>query len=538
MKIEKRIFLIASLCFLGMALFPKICLAQEIIMPSIFADQMVLQRDCKVPVWGTTAAGAMVQVEFAGQIKRIKADSGGNWRVDLDLMKASSESRVMSISANLKENQTELKISDVLVGEVWFAGGQSNMYRPFRMLTYPAREPKYEPVGEYLRNERDTANDTLLRQFRVGRDQSVFEELSQGRGNWTKLVDDDVNEFCATAYFFCKELRRELNVPVAMISCNLGGTKIEPWIPMQAYNKNKTLQEFYKEEIITFKERLDSWDTKKVNEAETTGESKPEKSRKQEHPNRDKQIPSTLYNAMVHPIIPYAMKGVIWYQGESNSNNNPEQYAMRLNAMVESWREEWDNDFFFYYCQLANYKDVNEQPLDSTEGWVMVQDQMRLAMNIPKVGMAVLNDIGEAKDIHPKNKVDVGKRLSLWALNQAYEKDIVYSGPIYKSSEIKGEKIVIEFDYVGSGLMVGKKNLMNPTIEVNEPLRRFQICGKDRQWKWAQAMIIGKNKVEVWHSEILNPTEVRYAWSTNPDGANLYNKEGLPTSLFKTGEKY
>lgn len=547
MKMYRFILVVLSL------LFSNISWALELSMPSIFADQMILQRGQNVPVWGKADPNTSVTVEFAGQKKSSKSDPDGAWRIDLDPMFASSESSVMTILANLNGDSDELKISDVLVGEVWFAGGQSNMYRPFRMLTYPAREPKYEPVGEYLRKERDTAHDPLLRQFRVGRDHSVFEELLQNRGKWSKAVGAAANEICATAYFFGRELRRELDVPVALISCNLGGTRIEPWIPMHAYQKNDTLKAFYKEEIETFKERLETWDDeaknakyeqeladweKKAKEVKANGENEPNKPRKPEHPSRDKQIASTLCNAMIHPMIPYAMRGALWCQGESNGNNNPEQYAMRMEAMVEGWRKAWGSDFYFYYCQLANYRSANKEPLDETDGWVMVQNQMRLAMRIPKSGMAVLNDIGEAKDIHPKNKLDAGKRLSRWALNQAYGQDLVVSGPIYKSSESKGKKIVITFDHVGSGLMVGKKNLMDPTVEVDEPLRRFQICGEDKEWKWAEAIIKGKNKVEVSHSEIPNPVEVRYAWSSNPEGANLYNREGLPTSAFKTGEQY
>lgn len=553
MKITRKMFLVSGLFLGSLVMFPGISLAQKIDMPSIFADHMVLQRGQKVPVWGMTVPGVSVKVEFDGQKKTTTANSVGSWRIDLDPMVASSKSRNMTISAKGNSEVNEIKISDVLVGEVWLAGGQSNMYRPFRMLTYPAREPKYEPIGAYLRNERDTAHDTLLRQFRVGKDQSVFEEKFQNRGKWTKLVGAAVNEFCATAYFFCRELRRELNVPVAMISCNLGGTRIEPWIPMSAYQSNDTLKAFYNSEIAVFKGRLEAWDEEKENakykkelddwdkkagEAKAKGENEPRKPQKRENPSLDKQIASTLYNAMIHPMIPYAMRGALWYQGESNGNNNPEQYAMRLEAMVEGWREAWGNDFYFYYCQLANYRGANQEPLAETDGWVMVQDQMRLAMRIPKSGMAVLNDIGEAKDIHPKNKIDAGKRLSLWALSQTYGHDLVYSGPIYKTSTTKGNKMVISFDYVGLGLMVGKKHLMNPTVEVDEPLKRFQICGEDRQWKWAEAKIIAKDRVEVWHSEISDPLEVRYAWSPNPEGANLYNEEGLPTSAFKTSDKY
>ena len=539
-----------SLILIGLVLTAT-CFALEITLPSIFADHMILQREQKVPVWGTADAGSTVEVLFAGQKKTVVTNEDGKWRINLDALKASSESRVMTITAKLNGDNEELKIADVLVGEVWFAGGQSNMYRPFRMLTYEAKEAKYEPNGEYLRQEENNANDTLLRQYRVGVEYSVLEAQDMGRGSWSKAVKGPVHEFCATAYFFGRELRRELDVPVAMISCNLGATKIEPWISMSSYQSNDVLKDFYKSEMETYNEQVSKWDDKiedenfekliadwevKAEEAKAQGEDEPRKPRKQAHPDKEKQTASTLYNGMIHPLIPYALKGAIWYQGESNGNNFPEQYDMRLAAMVDGWREAWDQkDFFFYYCQLANYKTPNDEPVVDGEddGWVIVQNQMRLGLTIPNSGMAVLNDIGEAEDIHPKNKVDVGKRLSLWALNNAYgQKDLVCSGPVYKKSKIKGNKVIITFDYAGSGLMVGNKHLMESTVEVDEPLKRFQICGKDRKWLWADAKIISKDKVEVWNTAIPNPVEVRYAWSSNPEGANLYNKEGLPTSVF------
>jgi sialate O-acetylesterase len=226
-----------------------ICMASEIKMPAIFADHMVLQQGQKVPVWGTTDARATVKVLFARQEKVVVADNEGNWQISLAPLKASSESRVMSISSKLDGETVDFKISDVLVGEVWFAGGQSNMYRPFRMLVGEARDPKYEPIAEYLRQEEANANDSLLRQFRVSKAFSVLEEKNSVRGDWSVAVKGPVHEFCGTAYFFARELRRKLNVPVAIIACNLGGTKVEPWIPMDAYQKNKTLKDFYKDEI-------------------------------------------------------------------------------------------------------------------------------------------------------------------------------------------------------------------------------------------------------------------------------------------------
>ena len=168
------------------------------------------------------------------------------------------------------------------------------------------------------------------------------------------------------------------------------------------------------------------------------------------------------------------------------------------------------------------------------DGWALVQDGQQYAMKLPDTGMAVLNDIGETRDVHPKNKIDAGKRLSLWPLKHIYGKELVFSGPLYKEAKLDAGKVIVTFDHVGSGLMVGHKHLMEPTVDVNEPLKRFQICGDDRRWKWAQAKIVGTDTVAVWHDDIQEPVEVRYAWSSNPQGANLYNKEGLPASLFRT----
>ncbi|MDF7808111.1 sialate O-acetylesterase [Pontiellaceae bacterium B12219] len=513
--------------------------ALELELPSIFADKMVLQRDMPVPVWGTADAGTSITVEFAGQIKTVVADASNHWNVMLDPMEACSEPRVFQVSSL----NAQISFSDVLVGEVWFAGGQSNMYRPFRMLMSPAVDPAYEPVAEYLRQEAATADDPLFRQYRAGKIYAPFNEEWKGRGGWSKAVPGEVNEFCGTAYFFGRELRRELDVPVALISCNLGATRIEPWIAPKAFAKNDILKKDYEHEMAVLKKEIETWDEaaekEKYKEATTVWEKNGKRGRapaKPEKPEDDKQVYGTLYNGMVSPIIPYAIRGVIWYQGESNTGNFPEQYDIRLEALIDGWRRAWSqNHLYFYWCQLANYKDAKAEPMGDEDGWPVVQDRMRRALHMPDTGMAVLNDIGEAKDIHPKNKVDAGKRLSFWALNQAYGQELVVSGPLYKSAERDGNKVVITFDYAGSGLMTGRKHLMDPTEEVQEPLKRFQICDASGDWKWAEAEITGSDQVTVWHDSITEPVEVRYAWAPNPEGANLYNKEGLPASVFTTG---
>ena len=506
---------------------------------------MVLQQKQTIPVWGWAASGTEASVTFKGQTKSTKADANGKWMLKLDAVGASAEAAEMTIKVG-SESKT---IKDVLVGEVWLCGGQSNMDFKLNMLIGKAREPQYEPLADYIKNEIKTANDPLLRQIKVPRAVSPFEEKTNFTASWEKAIPGQVDVFTATGYFFARELRKKLKVPVGLLNCNWGGTRVEPWIPMSKFQTTDSLKKYYESETAPIKERLANWDPakakanyekqlaawkEKVKKAKEAKKKAPRKPRMAQRPDLSNRIPSTLYNAMMNTLVPYAIKGAIWYQGESNAGHYPDNYKEHFGAMIEAWREKWgQGDFYFYWCQLAQFKDPNDQPLDN-DGWATVCDQQRLTLALPNTGMAVLNDIGEAKDIHPKNKIDAGKRLSLWAFKQAYGMDLVYSGPLYKSSSISGNKVTVKFDNVGSGLMVGKKTLLDPTVETQEPLKRFQIKGADNKWHWAEAKITGKDTVEVWHKDVAKPVEVRYAWSPNALGANLYNKEGLPASIFKT----
>ena len=526
-------------------LLMSLTLQAEIKLPSVIADGMVLQQKQAIPVWGWADAGTEVTVSFKGQTKSAKADANGKWMLKLDAVDASAEPAEMTVKVG---SETKV-LKDVLVGEVWLCGGQSNMEFQLSWLSGKARESQYEPLAEYIRNEIKTANDPLLRQIKVPKKVSAFEELTNFKGAWVKAVPGKIQDFTGTGYFFARELRKKLNVPVGLLNCNWGGTLVEPWIPMSKFQTTDSLKKYYESQVSSVKQRLEKWDPakakanyekqlaawkEKVKKAKEAGKNAPRKPRMQQKPDASNRIPSTLYNAMTHTLVPYAIKGAIWYQGESNSGHFADDYKEHFGAMIEAWREVWgQGDFQFYWCQLAQFKGANDQPLGK-DGWVTVCDQQRLTLSLPNTGMAVLNDIGEAKDIHPKNKMDAGKRLSLWALKQAYAKDLVHSGPLYKSSKIEGNKVIVTFDSVGSGLMVGKKTLQEPTVEVSEPLKRFQICGADNKWVWAEAKITGKDTVEVWHKDVAAPVEVRYAWSPNALGANLYNKEGLPASLFKT----
>jgi len=323
-----------------------------------------------------------------------------------------------------------------------------------------------------------------------------------------------------------------------MIVAAKGGTRVSPWMPAEAYQHSAWASEYY----ANFHARLTDWDADKAQEeyraalaAWKTSDRKADKPKDIKDLPTYQQFPSTKFNCMIYPLIPYAIKGAIWYQGENNATRNTPHYEGNFRSLITSWRARWgQGDFPVYFAQLANWKKQVAEPQES-EGWASVCDQQRRTLGLSNTGMAVLYDIGEAKDIHPHNKMDVGKRLSLWALKKDYGQDIsVWSGPLYKSHEIVDGKVVIKFDSAGSGLMAGEKNGLADTVETSDPLKHFQICGADRNWKWAEAVITGKDSVTVSHKDVKEPTVVRYAWAKNAASANLYNKEGLPASIFST----
>jgi sialate O-acetylesterase len=509
MRVQRNV-LIASLAiimpFIGMA---------DVKPSALFADGMLIQRETKAPVWGTADAGEKVTVEFAGQTKTAMPDETGKWMVKLDPMPASSEPRAMIISSQV--SGFKLQVSDVLVGEVWFCSGQSNMAFELKRLAKTNNhrtENKYKAAAAYVKQEMETARDEMLRQFTVTGNTSPQEPLETLSGQWMSSSPQTNPDFSGTAYFFGRELRNELKVPVGLILCASGATRVEPWIPAEAFQQDEEMALYYQNNMMS----------KEEERAER------EATRRGWRPT----VPSTIFNGSVNPVIPYAIKGAIWYQGEANSEHNPHKYERNFRALISSWREHWgQGDFPLYFAQLANY--ARSPRSIAFDGWPTVSDQQRRTLGLKNTGMAVLSDIGEARDVHPHNKMDVGKRLSLWALKHDYQQKVsVCSGPLYQSHKIKGDKVIVKFDHAGSGLMSGEKPVMDATRETGDPLNHFQICGADRQWKLARAEITGKETVTVSHPEVQQPVVVRYAWAPNPEGANLYNKEGLPASIFTT----
>ena len=469
---------------------------------ALFTDGMVIQRETKAPVWGTADVGEKVTVSASwGETAAATADASGKWSVKLQTPPAGGPHTL-----TLKGNNT-VEIKDVLSGEVWFCSGQSNMDFTMKQLSRVSAKrttPEHVPAANYIKKEMETAKDNLLRQFTVTKVKSPMKPLTTLAGSWIDSSPQHHPDFSATAYFFGRELRSELNVPVGLIKCAWGGTKVEPWMPAEAFQADEKMAAYY---------------------------------------NANPKQVSIIFNGMVNPVIPYAIRGTIWYQGESNRKYNTLRYERHFSAMISAWRKQWgQGDFPFYFAQLANYQGRSRanyeppamKPVES-HGWLLISDQQRRTLRLKNTGMAVLNDIGEANDVHAHNKIDVGKRLALWALKHDYEKQVpVCSGPLYKSHQIVGDQLIITFDHAGSGLMTGSKTGMAATQATKAPLKYFQICGADRQWKWAQAEIIGTDTIAVSHPDVPSPTVVRYAWSMNAESANLYNKEGLPASIFTT----
>lgn len=458
----------------------------DVELASIFGDAMVLQRELPVPVWGWADSGEEVSVSFAGQTQKAVADKEGRWQIKLGPLKANSAGQMLTVSGKNK-----LALKDVLVGEVWICSGQSNMEWPLtRSLN--------------AKQEISQADHPQVRLFNVPGHITAPIAREKCPGQWTLCAPDSARGFSAVGYFFGRRLQQELKVPVGLVGSNWGGTRIEPWTSPAGFQSVPELKSIADE--VAGRDA-----TSKVN-----GRS-----------------PSAIYNAMVHPLAPFAMRGAIWYQGESNGNEG-ESYYHKTHALVNGWRKLFNPELAFYWVQLANFRKPNDNPAGG-DGWANLREAQRKALDIKHTGMAVITDIGEAGDIHPRNKQDVGWRLAQWALHQTYgQKSLVPSGPLYRGHKVDGGTLRLEFDNVGGGLIVGSKQGLAPTKqEPNGKLARFAIAGADKQWHWADAKIDG-DVVVVSSPKVAQPVAVRYGYTMNPTGANLYNKEGIPASPFRT----
>ena len=478
-------------------------------LPAFFSDGMILQQKGQAKVWGWLDGQGKVTVTFGETSASSKTDEQGKWEVTFKDLAASAEGREMTIS----DGQETKVLKDVLVGEVWIASGQSNM----EWLVKNSLDAEKEIAA---------SDDPLLRVY-ISDNVAQAEEQIDFPGTWTAASSESTGAMTAVGYFFARNLRQELGVPVGVIECAWGGKPIESFISEEVLQKLPEGKPFIEKK----RQAIANWDGEKMKAAFEAkvkkweeGGKKGRQPRMQVEPQLNSGLHSTIYNGMIAPIAGYGARGVIWYQGESNANaGSGALYEELLGALVDEWRERWGSDLSFYWVQLANFREVTIEP-GAESGWITVQDEMRRALkSIKKSGMAVTNDIGAADNIHPRNKQDVGARLARWALAQDYgREDVVMSGPLFEKAKSKGDRMILSFKFA-EGLQ----------SRDGEALKRFEIKPEDGAWVWANAQI-EDGKVIVWSEQVKDPAIVRYAWAENPEGANLVNGAGLPASCFTT----
>ncbi len=515
MKALSRVLAVA-LC-LGL---PASLLA-ELSLPHFFSDHMVLQREREAAIWGQASPNSEVTVSFKGKTASATANDKGHWRAVIPTGAADATGAELTVKADADS----ATIKDVLVGEVWLASGQSNMYYTMN------RTPAYADLMT-------KASYPGLRMFNAP---LVTAEKPQAdiEGEWSRCTPETVPGFSAVAFFFALKLHQELGVPVGVLKTCWGGKPVETFTSREALNTlpgtkvmvDKLMAEAAAYDPVkakaNYETQLEKW---KATMAAAKGKSAEERKRLPKKPSEPKPpletegMPGVLFDAMIHPFVGYTMRGAIWYQGEGNARAGAVPYDQTLPLMIRDWRKRWGDEFSFYFVQLANFHAPSTSP-GTPDPWALLQDRMRhILVSTPKTGMAVINDVGEVSDIHPKDKMTPGSRLARWALAKDYGRDLVYSGPLFKASEVKDGVVRVTFDHAGQGLK----------SRDGADLKRFEIAGSDRVWHWADAKIEGKDRVLVSNADVKQPVAVRYAWAANPEGANLVNSDGLPASIFRT----
>ena len=486
---------------LGIALGLACCLlasaAQaDVTLPNVFGDHMVLQQAQKNRVWGKAAAGEEITVTIEKQKQSATADQDGKWQVTLDPLPVGGPYEM-----NVK-GKNEIKFSDILVGEVWICSGQSNMQWPVNA----SNDADLEKLAAKFPKLR------MINFPQVGTQEPIW---SHDDRQWQVCTPETVGNFSAVGYFFARQLHETLDVPIGMINNAWGGSSCEAWINrdlLAADPQYAPLMERWAGMEKSYAELKDSQDAN------------PQQKKQLESAMKGQARPGNIYNGVLKSHLGYGIRGAIWYQGESNASS-AYQYRELFPLMISSWRKEWNQgDFPFYWVQLADF--MAEQPEPTESAWAELREAQTMAMNkLPNTGQAVIIDIGEGKDIHPKNKVDVGHRLARWALAKEYGIDVPYHSPQYKSMEKSGNKIVLTFDHVGPAWR---------PFDVAQP-RGFAIAGADKKFVWADTKIVEGNKVEVSSANVSEPVAVRYAWADNPV-CNMFSSAGLPLTPFRTDD--
>ncbi|CAA9444455.1 MAG: Sialic acid-specific 9-O-acetylesterase [uncultured Phycisphaerae bacterium] len=477
----------------------------DVKLAGVFTEHMVLQQGIPAPVWGTAAPNEQVTVTVAGQTAQATADAAGKWVAKVPPLKAGGPHELVAKGAN------EVKVADVMVGEVWIASGQSNMEWAVAS-------------GSATDQEKASANYPAVRMFTVQKSvtgKPAADVATPNNAGWVVCTPQSVNAFSAVGYFFAKELHKSLNVPVGIIHTSWGGTPAESWARPDALAADpelKPILDRWAQALAAYPQQVDAW-RQAADQADAQGLPVPGAP---QDPRSNPWRAGGLYNAMIAPLVPYGIKGAIWYQGESNASR-AYQYRKLLPAMIKTWRDAWgQGEFPFLIVQLANFTPPPAEPGDSD--WAELREAQAMTAKQPNNGLAVAIDIGDAADIHPRNKEDVGKRLAYVALNRTYGKsDVVPSGPEYESMAVESDKVRLKFKHAAGLAAKG-----------GGAVKGFAVAGEDKKWHWADATIDGESVV-VRSDKVARPVAVRYAWAHNPP-TNLYNAAGLPAAPFRTDD--
>lgn len=457
--------------FTFIIVFISLTIHAQLKINSLFSDHMVLQQGVQIPVWGTTTDQEKITVKFDGQ-EITTVPHNGKWSVRLNSLKASSNPRSLLISTE----KSSLEIKDILVGEVWFCSGQSNMERQL------GPRPPQPPITNWEK-ERDEANYPQIREYYVPLNYSE-KIVDDVQSNWEVCSPNTVSKFSAVGYFFAKHLHNDLKVPVGIIFSAFGGTPAEDWTSASAMNENPELKELLQ------------------NYSKVMG--------KGYRPRGQK--PNGLYNGMVHPFLQFPIKGVAWYQGESNVDR-AEQYETVLQTMIENWREDFhQKNLPFLVVQIAPHKDIKPEIREA---------QFNVSQKLNNIALIVTTDLGLPNQIHPPNKQPIGERFALAARGMVYGEDINYKGPVLDHYKVKTNKIVLYFSEIGKSLKTS----------VSTKLKGFEVIYANGEKEVANT-ILKKNKIEIFLNPNLQPVEIKYGWANIPD-VNLVNSFGLPASPFR-----
>ncbi|MBL8829697.1 MAG: sialate O-acetylesterase [Planctomycetaceae bacterium] len=479
--------------------------AADVVLPALFSDHMVLQAGKNVAVWGTAEANEAVTVTIGTQSAETQATADGKWRATLKDLAAGGP-RTMVV-----RGRNTITINDVLVGEVWLGSGQSNM----AMAVRSTQNAEQEMAAADLPN---------IRMFTVT-SKAAQQPADDCTGSWVVCDRKSVGAFSATAFYFGRELHAQLKVPVGLINSSVGGTPIESWIDAEAQRATPELTAGFTADraaeanfdlaaaVRRYETELQAWQAA-AKAARAAGDTVPRKPIDPRVVRERKGNVGGLFNGKIHPLIPYTLRGVIWYQGEANSApDKAPLYGRQLELLITDWRRRWGDELPFAWVQLPNY-------LGSQRAWPIVREQMLQTLRVPKTGMAITIDIGAERDIHPKNKQDVGKRLATWALATVYERDMIASGPLpHNNVMTEGNALVVTFDHA-QGLRAREGELVG-----------FELAGNDGEWLPAKARVDG-TRVIVSHAKLAEPVSVRYAWANYPT-CNLINEAGFPATPFR-----